>query len=66
MIETMPKPNKQNMLAPARQRMIQKDLRGRDITDPDVLRVMAEVRREAFVPEQYRHQAYADRPIPFV
>jgi protein-L-isoaspartate(D-aspartate) O-methyltransferase len=44
--------------------MLNCDLAGRDITDPDVLRVMSEVRREEFVPEAYRSQAYADGPLP--
>jgi len=55
---------KHDMLDQARQRMLRNDLRGRDITDPDVLRVMMEVPREAFVPEGYRSQAYADGPLP--
>jgi protein-L-isoaspartate(D-aspartate) O-methyltransferase len=37
---------------------------GRDIKDPDVLRVMSEVRREKFVPESYQSQAYDDGPLP--
>ena len=64
MIDTMPKRNEQDVLEQARQRMLKHDLRGRDITDPEVLRVMGEVGREAFVPEQYYYQAYADRPLP--
>ncbi len=44
--------------------MLRWDLKGRDITDPDVLRVMGEVRREEFVPEAYQSQAYADGPLP--
>jgi len=64
MIEAMPKRNEHEMLEPVRQRMLERDLRGRDITDPEVLRVMAEVRREAFLPEGYYSQAYADRPLP--
>ncbi len=47
-----------------RRRMLDWDLMGRDITDPNVLRVMGEVRREEFVPETYRLQAYADNPLP--
>jgi len=64
MIEAMPKRNEHDMLEQTRQRMLQHDLQGRDITDPDVLRVMAEVRREAFLPEGTYSQAYADRPLP--
>lgn len=44
--------------------MLRFDLKGRDITNPDVLRVMAEVPREEFIPESYFSQAYADGPLP--
>ncbi len=47
-----------------RQRMLDWDLVGRDITDPRVLAVMAEVPREEFVTDSYRSQAYADGPLP--
>jgi protein-L-isoaspartate(D-aspartate) O-methyltransferase len=48
----------------ARQHMLKQDLRGRDITDPEVLRVMAQIPREAFVPPQERGRAYANGPLP--
>ena len=48
----------------ARERMLRWDLMGRDITDPDIIRVMWEVPREEFVPEQQKSQAYADNPLP--
>jgi protein-L-isoaspartate(D-aspartate) O-methyltransferase len=54
----------ENRFAQARQRMVINDLQGRDITDPDVLRVMSEIPRERFVPEAYRSQAYSDGPLP--
>lgn len=44
--------------------MVSIDLKGRGITDPDVLRVMGEIPREEFVPEAYRLQAYSDGPLP--
>jgi protein-L-isoaspartate(D-aspartate) O-methyltransferase len=47
-----------------RERMLRWDLRGRDITDPRVLAVMAEVPREEFVPRSHRSQAYTDGPLP--
>ncbi|UCE98557.1 MAG: protein-L-isoaspartate(D-aspartate) O-methyltransferase [Planctomycetota bacterium] len=50
--------------AKVREHMLEWDLKGRGITDPDVLRVMEEVRREEFVPGQYRLQAYSDGPLP--
>ncbi len=48
----------------AREQMLRLDLKGRDITNPDVLKVMAEVQREEFVPESYFSQAYTDGPLP--
>jgi len=48
----------------AREQMLRLDLKGRDITNPDVLKVMAEVPREEFVPESYFSQAYTDGPLP--
>ena len=44
--------------------MVRRDLMERDITDPEVLAVMGEIRREEFVLEKYRSQAYADGPLP--
>lgn len=48
----------------AKERMLRWDLKGRGITDPRVLAVMAEVPREEFVPNSYRFQAYNDGPLP--
>jgi protein-L-isoaspartate(D-aspartate) O-methyltransferase len=53
-----------NDLDTARERMLQYDLHGRDITDPAVLKVMAEIPREAFVPPADRWRAYANGPLP--
>ncbi len=47
-----------------RARMVEKQLRGRGIVDERVLAAMGEVPREAFVPEQLRHRAYADSALP--
>jgi protein-L-isoaspartate(D-aspartate) O-methyltransferase len=47
-----------------RERMVQRQLAGRDIRDPRVLAAMAKVPRHEFVPEQLRQQAYEDRPLP--
>lgn len=60
----MLRPDENNDWDPARRRMLDVDLRGRGITDPDVLRVMAEIPRERFVPPQQRDRAYADGPLP--
>ncbi len=53
-----------NRLAKARRRMLKRDLEGRDITDPRVLKVMAEIPREEFIPQSWQSQAYADGPLP--
>ena len=47
-----------------RQNMVENQLRSRDIDDPDVLEAMQKVRRHLFVPENVRHLAYKDRPLP--
>ena len=47
-----------------RERMLRCDLRGRDITDPRVLAVMAEIPREEFIPQSHQSQAYSDGPLP--
>lgn len=54
----------EDKFAKARVRMLEHDLKGRGITDPDVLKVMAEIPREEFVPRAYHAQAYSDGPLP--
>jgi len=54
----------ENRFARPKERMLTRDLQGRDITDPRLLRVMAEIPREEFVPEAYLSQAYSDGPLP--
>ncbi|MDY6837269.1 MAG: protein-L-isoaspartate(D-aspartate) O-methyltransferase [Thermodesulfobacteriota bacterium] len=48
----------------ARQRMVESQLKARDITDPKVLEVMGTVKRHLFVMPEYASQAYADHPLP--
>jgi len=48
----------------ARQRMVEKDLKGRDITDPRVLEIMGRIPRHLFVEKSLSRQAYADHPLP--
>lgn len=60
----MLRPSEDNDLESARRQMVEDHLRARGITDPDVLRVMAEVPRERFVPPEHRYRAYADGPLP--
>jgi protein-L-isoaspartate(D-aspartate) O-methyltransferase len=46
------------------ERMIEEQIRGRDVRDPRVLEALARVSRERFVPESSRHEAYEDHPVP--
>jgi protein-L-isoaspartate(D-aspartate) O-methyltransferase len=50
--------------AALRARMVERQLRRRGIDDERVLTAMGEVPREAFVPPQLRHRAYADSALP--
>jgi protein-L-isoaspartate(D-aspartate) O-methyltransferase len=52
------------MAADARRRMVEEQLRGRDIVDRRVLDAMERVPRELFVPQGERHRAYADAALP--
>lgn len=56
--------NEEAKLIAARQRMVEKDLKGRAIKDPKVLEVMGRVPRHLFVDPSLRNQAYADYPLP--
>jgi protein-L-isoaspartate(D-aspartate) O-methyltransferase len=51
-------------LAAARGRMVEEQLAGRDIIDRRVLDAMRAVPRDAFVPSDVEHLAYADAPLP--
>jgi protein-L-isoaspartate(D-aspartate) O-methyltransferase len=44
--------------------MVSDQLRARGVTDERVLAAMGAVPREAFVPESYRREAYADEALP--
>jgi len=48
----------------AKARMLRWDLKGRGITNEQVLKAMAEVPREEFIPKSHLSQAYADGPLP--
>ena len=51
-------------LARARRRMVANDLKGRDITDPEVLGAMEKVPRHRFVSKSQWPVAYNDHPLP--
>lgn len=44
--------------------MLEYQLKGRGISDPNVLKAMAEVDRSLFVPEDQKSRAYEDMPLP--
>jgi protein-L-isoaspartate(D-aspartate) O-methyltransferase len=46
-----------------RAKMIQEQLIAREIDDPRVLEVMGQVPRHEFIPPEFRHLAYEDRPV---
>jgi protein-L-isoaspartate(D-aspartate) O-methyltransferase len=50
--------------ARARRNMIEHDLKGRDITDPVVLKAMEKVKRHLFINKSQQKSAYADHPLP--
>ncbi len=47
-----------------RDRMVQDQLEKRNISDPRVLMAMRDVPRHFFVPDELRHLAYRDGPLP--
>ena len=47
-----------------RRQMVRKQIEARGVTDPRILRVIAEVPRHLFVREHLRHQAYEDFALP--
>ena len=48
----------------ARKNMVERGLKGRDITDPKVLEIMGRLKRHLFVDKSLKTQAYADHPLP--
>ena len=47
-----------------RRNMVNQQILNRGIRNPRVLEAMRSVKRHRFVPEQYQHMAYSDRPLP--
>ncbi|HWR53043.1 MAG TPA: protein-L-isoaspartate(D-aspartate) O-methyltransferase [Bryobacteraceae bacterium] len=47
-----------------RERMVQRQIEDRGITDPRVLETMRQVPRHLFMPEEVRSAAYQDSPVP--
>ena len=53
-----------DQFAVERAEMLDKQLRRRGVHDSGVLSAMAAVRREEFVPKEFRQRAYQDAPLP--
>ena len=53
-----------DQFAVERAEMLDKQLRRRGVHDSGVLSAMAAVRREEFVPKEFRQRAYEDAPLP--
>jgi protein-L-isoaspartate(D-aspartate) O-methyltransferase len=51
-------------LATARLAMVETQIRRRGVTSTRVLEAMASVPRHEFVPAEFQHEAYADKPLP--
>ena len=56
--------SKEHDYTSARLVMVRSQLQRRGITDAQVLQAMREVPRHLFVPPEWRHEAYSDRPLP--
>jgi protein-L-isoaspartate(D-aspartate) O-methyltransferase len=55
---------REDAISRSRREMVETQLQVRDITDAKVLKAMMEVPRHLFVPEEFRHKAYNDCPLP--
>jgi protein-L-isoaspartate(D-aspartate) O-methyltransferase len=60
----MQQANEKDKFTTERQAMVRRHLKGRDITDPAVLKVMTEMPREKFIPADCLEEAYYDGPLP--
>ena len=50
--------------AAEREAMVERQLKRRGISEPEILDAFRAVPREAFISEEYAHQAYGDHPLP--
>jgi len=56
--------NPNNKYGDLRKKMVENQIRARGITDQKILEAMKKVPRHLFVPEEIRHSAYNDEPLP--
>jgi protein-L-isoaspartate(D-aspartate) O-methyltransferase len=50
--------------ASAREAMVERQLKRRGISEPEILEAFRAVPREAFISDEYAHLAYGDHPLP--
>jgi len=63
-VQAEPRPMQSDERLEERMSMVDSQIRRRGVTDQDVLAAMERVPRHEFVPEEFRTQSYADRPLP--
>jgi protein-L-isoaspartate(D-aspartate) O-methyltransferase len=55
---------KSDEFASGRRAMVEGQIRKRGVASPRVLAAMMEIPRHEFIPAEFRHEAYADKPLP--
>jgi len=60
----LPRADDPETLSKLRQRMVERDIRGRGIKDPRLLEALSMIPRHEFVPKALWSAAYEDRPLP--
>jgi protein-L-isoaspartate(D-aspartate) O-methyltransferase len=63
-VEACTNPDREMTFSARRQSMVETQLKSRGIRDSRVLKVMGQVRRHCFVPNELQERAYADHPLP--
>ena len=64
LIMQFPDSNQSDRYSGQREKMVEKQITARGVTDYSTLRAMKKVPRHLFVPEEYRDEAYGDFPLP--
>ena len=60
----MTEANEKDIFSQQRQHMLELHLKRRGISDPKVLKIMSEIRRQDFIGAENSSNAYADSPVP--
>jgi protein-L-isoaspartate(D-aspartate) O-methyltransferase len=62
--EACTNPDRESTFSARRESMVETQLKSRGIRDSKVLKVMGQVKRHCFVPNELQERAYADHPLP--